>query len=189
MKLKQKKRLRRDDWFLAALQLLANEGIGSVTVDGLAGRLGITRGSFYHHFENRQDLLTAMLDYWIQEWTLDIRENVSALGLDPKTTLLALIKMIRHRKAADYDAAVRAWALSDSLAAKYVRQADEARLAYIISLFKAAGFKGLDAENRTRLFLYYEAFEPMMFAPPDPKAEDKLIELRHAILTAPMKPD
>ncbi|MFA9476584.1 MAG: TetR/AcrR family transcriptional regulator [Filomicrobium sp.] len=180
---KPNKRLSRDDWLLAGLQLLRKEGIARVTVDRLAAELGITRGSFYHHFKNRRDLLKDMLDYWIREWTLAVIDDVKALGLEPRTTLLALIKMIRHRSAADYDAAVRAWALNDPLPAKYVRQADKERLTYIKSLLGEAGFKGLDLENRARLLLYYEAFQPMMFAKPKAEDEDALTELRHRLLS------
>ena len=177
-----KRRLNREDWLSAGLQLLSEKGIGSVTIDRLAARLGITRGSFYHHFENRKDLLTDMLEYWIKAWTLRIRDDMSALGLEPETTLLGLIKMIRHRGAANHDAAVRAWAMSDPLAADYVRRADSERLAYVKSLFEAAGFEGLELESRARMYLYYEAFEPMMFAEQEAELEQALIEFRHGLL-------
>ena len=176
------RRLTREDWLAESMQVLAKEGIAAVKVDRLAKRLGCTRGSFYHHFKDRRDLLVSMLEHWIRAWTLDIVDDISGLDLDPKTTVRALIKMIRKRKAAEFDATIRAWALSDPLAADYVRQADEIRLGYAKSLFKAAGFKGLDLENRVRLFLYYEAFEPMMFVRQGSKKEDALIDRRLELL-------
>jgi hypothetical protein len=48
----------------------------------------------------------------------------------------------------------------------------------------ALGFEGLDAENRARLFLYYEISEPSMFAAQSAKLADQLIRERHALLTA-----
>ncbi len=149
----------------------------------MAKQLKITRGSFYHHFKGREDFLRAMLDYWMQEWTLGVRDQVRALGLDPANMLLALVKTIRHRRAAHYDAAVRAWAMGHDLAAVYLRQADTARLAYIKELFAGLGFEGTDLETRARLFLYYEAFDPMMGLPADPADEDDLIRNRLAVLT------
>jgi AcrR family transcriptional regulator len=184
-KSERRKNLSRESWLLAALKALKEKGHQAIAVDSLAKQLGITRGSFYHHFENRDDLMKAMLSHWLTEWTLRVRDSVAILGLDPKSTLLALINTIRNREAAHYDAAVRAWALSDPLAAKYVRRADMIRLAYIKSVFEALGFEGLEAESRARMFLYYEAFEPMMFDPPNPADEDALIAHRHALLTAP----
>ena len=183
IKAKPRPRLSREDWVHEAIDLLGEEGIGAISVDALAGRLDITRGSFYHHFEDRRDLLVSVLEYWLETWTVKIRETVSTLGLDAEPTLLALINTIRARGAADFDAAIRAWALSDELAADYVKRADEVRLGFIKGQFKKLGFKGADLENRARLFLYYEAFEPMMFAKSDPDTAKKLIKLRHELLT------
>ena len=109
---------------------------------------------------------------------------MAALGLDPKSTLLALINTIRRREAAHYDAAFRAWAFNDPLAAEHVRKADAIRLAYIKSVFELLGFEGLELESRARMFLYYEAFEPMMFDPPNRADEKALIAHRLALLTA-----
>lgn len=177
-----KVRLGRNDWLMAALEVLAHEGIAAVTIDKLSKQLDITRGSFYHHFKGRDDLLVAMLDYWIEKWTLEIREQVKALSLDPANMLQALSRTIRHHRAAHYDAAVRAWALHHPTAAGYLLEADRSRLDYIKTLFSAAGFKGRELENRARLFLYYEAFDPMMSFHLNAEEEDKLIKLRVELL-------
>ncbi len=43
---------------------MARGGVGAVRVEVLARSLGVTKGSFYHHFSKRADLLEAMLDTW-----------------------------------------------------------------------------------------------------------------------------
>ena len=180
---KAKVRLTRQDWIDAAIVLLAEAGIGAVSIEQLAARLGITRGSFYHHFSDRQDLLRQMLDFWAQRWTYDVGEQVASLGLDASTTLLALMKAIRHNRAADYDAPFRAWALHDPLARDVVEQVDQTRLGVIRQQFEALGFSGLDAESRARLFLYYEMAAPAMFAAPSPELDEELLQERHRFLT------
>lgn len=177
------RRLTRQDWVDSAIELLAEAGIGAISVEQLAMRLGITRGSFYHHFADREDLLRSMLDYWAQRWTYDVRDQVAALGLDPGTTLLALMKSIRNNRAASYDAPFRAWALHDPLAREVVEQVDKARLQVIRAQFEMLGFTGLDAENRARLFLYYEMAAPAMFAKPSDEQGEKLLAERHRFLT------
>lgn len=179
-----KQRLRREDWIDAAMELLTVAGIGAVSVERLATNLGVTRGSFYHHFADREDLLRALLDYWAQRWSYAVRNQISALGLDPSTTLLALMKAIRNNRAANYDAPIRAWALHDPLAQAMVKQVDEARLAFIQSQFEALGFSGLDAENRARLYLHYEMAAPAMFADLSPEQDEQLLIERHRFLTA-----
>ncbi len=178
-----KPRLTRQDWINAALDLLTKEGIGAVSMDRLANMLGITRGSFYHHFSDRADLLQALLDYWAQRWTYDVRDQIGNLGLDPGTALLALMRAIRSNRAADFDAPFRAWALHDPMAREVVGRVDETRLNFIRSQFEAIGFEGLEAENRARLFLNYEMAAPAMFASLTPELDENLIVERHRFLT------
>jgi len=179
-----KKRLTRSDWLDAALKTLERSGIGAVTVEGLAATLQVTRGSFYHHFRDRRHLLDEMLQYWAKHWTYDVPPKVRALGLDPQGELLALSRAIREGNAAGHDAAFRAWALHDHQARNVVRQVDEFRLSFIRSLFEAIGFEGSDAENRARLFLYYEMSEPGVFARQSKDLGERLVIERHRFLTA-----
>lgn len=178
-----KSRLTRQDWIDAAIELLTEAGVGAVSVERLGTKLGVTRGSFYHHFADREDLLRAMLNYWAQRWSYAVREQIAGLGLDPSTTLFALMKAIRNNRAADYDAPFRAWALHDPLARAVVEQVDQARLRFILSQFEALGFTGLDAENRARLYLHYEMAAPAMFAAPSPEKDEQLLVERHRFLT------
>jgi len=180
---KRKARLSRSDWLDAALIILHDDGINAVTVDALANHLCITRGSFYHHFKDRNDLAEELLNYWKLKWTVEIRDDVSALGLDGRQSLTALGNLIKHRQAAGYDTAVRAWAIHDEQAREIVGEADRIRLDFIRSQFEIIGFKGLDLENRSRLYLYYAMTEPAFFDPPDDKTAQKLDQVRLKFLT------
>jgi AcrR family transcriptional regulator len=174
--------LARTDWLNVAIKTLSDGGIAAVSIVQLANTLGVTRGSFYHHFTDREDLLRAMLTYWEKRWTVDIREQVSSLQLPPTDMLRALVKAIRANRAAEYDAPFRAWALHDPLARAALGKVDVFRLGYIRSLFEAAGFSGIDAENRARLLLYYEMSDPAFFAPRDPDIENRLLDKRLDLL-------
>ena len=180
---KRKTRLSRAKWLETAMAVLVRDGIGSVTIERLARLLGVTRGSFYHHFDNRRDLQLALLDFWGEQATLRVRDEVRALGLDPVTTLLALSRTIHHRGAAADDVAFRNWAMHDADARRCVQETDEIRLGFIRELFAEAGFSGDDLENRARLFYYYEMADPMVFAKQPKELEDALIALRHRLLT------
>ena len=50
-------RTPRERWIEAGLQALAAGGPDAVRIDPLAKALGVTRGGFYWHFENRDALL------------------------------------------------------------------------------------------------------------------------------------
>jgi len=178
-----KPRLTAGDWLNVALATLAKDGVAMVSIERLAAKLGVTRGSFYHHFRDRADLLERLLAFWRQGWTGSVKDENRALGLDARTSLLALIHTIRTRKAADYDVAIRAWAVHDPRAAAVVRRVDEERLGYIRGLFAKIGFDALEAENRARLFLYYEMGEPAMFARQGKALEERLLIARYRLLT------
>jgi len=176
-------RLDREDWVKAAWDVFLSGGIAAVTIQGVAGTLAVTRGSFYHHFQDRADLLRELLRYWERECTIRIRDDVRALRLDPASTLLALARTIRERRAAAYDVRVRAWALSDPDVQDLLRQVDEFRLAYIRSQFVELGFDDREAEARARLFLYYVVAEPATLIEQTPEILEDVLLTSHAFLT------
>ena len=63
-------RLGKDDWLRAARRALLIRGPNGVRVEPLARDLGVTKGSFYWHFSDRDDLLEALLVEWEQETSL-----------------------------------------------------------------------------------------------------------------------
>ena len=179
-----RRRLNPHDWVVASLDLLVHEGIGAVTVDRLATNLGVTRGSFYHHFSDRDELLDALLQHWADELTYKVRAEVSALELDPEATLLVLARTVRSRRAAEYDAPFRAWALHDERARSVLRVVDQARLDFIRSQFEQLGFAGASLEARARMFLYYEIAAPAFFLDRDETQSREWLAERHRILTS-----
>ena len=61
--------LAAEDWVRAAAGAIEKGGVGAVAVEPLARELGVTKGSFYWHFENRDALLKATLGWWEEECT------------------------------------------------------------------------------------------------------------------------
>lgn len=177
--------LDRAGWLDAAIETLGRSGIAAVSIVQLANDLGVTRGSFYHHFNDRHDLLQSMLDYWEKTWTIEVREEIQTLELSAEEKLQALVQSIRQNRAAEHDAPFRAWALYDPLARSYLERIDEIRLNYIRSLFEETGFSGIDAENRARLLLHYEMSDPAFFAPRDDEIETRLVNERLKLLMLP----
>ena len=56
--------LTPEDWERAALAAIRDGGPEAVAVEPLARRLGVTKGSFYWHFANRDALLGAAIARW-----------------------------------------------------------------------------------------------------------------------------
>lgn len=84
---KTKPRLTRTDWTDAALGAMARQGTAGVNVEQLARDLGTTKGSFYHHFEDRSALLEAALARFIEIIETDLAATASVS--DPRERLVA----------------------------------------------------------------------------------------------------
>jgi AcrR family transcriptional regulator len=54
-------RLSTQDWTTRALELLVDEGVGAVKVARMCRELGVTKGSFYWHFDDLVRFLASEL--------------------------------------------------------------------------------------------------------------------------------
>ena len=102
------------DWIAAATEVLVDEGIDNVRVDVLAGQLSVTRGSFYHHFRDRDDLLRRLLQAWREDTTEQLTARLEHPSGDPQEQLADVLSLpFRGRaaeRAARIELALRAWA-------------------------------------------------------------------------------
>ncbi len=151
-----KPQLAPQQWLEAAVEVLAKEGISGVRVEVLAKQCGVTKGSFYWHFRDRQALLDAILEFWRQGRLRDI-ERITTLGETPVTDQLGHIIDVygasRNRKGMAIELAIRDWARHDPQAAAVVESVDLYRLECTRKLFVASGLSEVDAKSRS-LLLY-----------------------------------
>ncbi|MGE0717545.1 MAG: TetR/AcrR family transcriptional regulator [Alphaproteobacteria bacterium] len=151
-------RLARADWIEAARRALVAGGVASVKVDRLAAGLGVTRGSFYWHFADRDELLAALLGHWEATNTAPMEQRVADAGPDGHAKLAALVRLWIDEVAFSpaYDAAVRDWARHDRAAAAAVRRIDDRRIALLAAIFADIGFEGVDAFVRARVAYFHQ---------------------------------
>ena len=178
------KRLSREDWLEAALEVLKSEGVGKVNIVRIARDLGVTSGSFYWHFKDRNDLLRSLLDFWVRSQTDAILEKVDQGA--PSERLFNLMEILTLGEQARYEVAVRAWAGFDNMAAEVVRATDKRRIEWLRSLFCELGFSGIEAEMRARLFVYYQLAEPSVLWREAKSKRREIIRRRHRLLTSPI---
>ena len=105
---RRRRSLGADDWIDAAMAVLAEDGVAAVAVEPLAARLGATKGSFYHHFPNRDALIAAALERWERRDTTDVRERLRLIA-DPRARIHAVMTAaITGREGGLRDAALLA---------------------------------------------------------------------------------
>ncbi|WP_153146173.1 TetR/AcrR family transcriptional regulator [Dechloromonas sp. H13] len=148
--------LDRSNWIESAIDVLAREGVAGLRVEVLAKRCGVTKGSFYWHFKDRQDLLAAVLEHWREGRIRDIEKITTVSPGHERDQLHFAIEVYgasRNRKGMSIELAMRDWARHDPQAAAVVEAVDLYRLECTRKLFVAAGMS--DAEAKSRSLLLY----------------------------------
>jgi AcrR family transcriptional regulator len=140
------------DWAEAALQLIAEAGLGKLTVDALAARLGVTKGSFYWHFKGRSDLLAVALDRWEQRSTGEAMKALDAFA-DPRRRLSLLIDASLTPPRARSLYAALAEAAEDPIVGRVLNRVATARVDYLEACYKELGLAGPIAKA-TAVFAY-----------------------------------
>lgn len=65
----EKTRLPREQWLEASLEILAHEGDVSMRVRTISQALGVSTGSFYRHFRDRDEFLRSLIHHWTRAYT------------------------------------------------------------------------------------------------------------------------
>ena len=155
----------RAQWVSAGLEALRKGGVAAVRVERLAGGVGVTKGSFYHHFRDRGALLEALLDFWSREMTDAEFARLETMRGGLAARLLALAEDVLEKGMGRYDPAIRAWARHDRKVAAAVAQVDRRRVKALAAFFEEGGFSAAEARVRARTFYTFLLGEPQVRAP------------------------
>lgn len=96
----QPPKVTADQWSRAALSAMAESGLSGVSVEALARTLGVTKGSFYGYFANREELIAAALATWESDHEEHMLTPLRAVA-DParRFELMATSTLLRKRDA------------------------------------------------------------------------------------------
>jgi AcrR family transcriptional regulator len=128
-----------EDYFAVALELLAEGGSAALTIANLCQRLGVTKGSFYHHFSGQPAFRDALLAHWEAQVDEVIAPQLEAVA-DPHERIELLKQMgvaVDHRA----ETALRAWARTDPVVAATQHRLDERREEQLALAFVELGIE------------------------------------------------
>jgi AcrR family transcriptional regulator len=115
----------REQYFESALAALAELGFTGLNIGLMCKKLGVTSGSFYHHFGNWQGFVDALLGYWENRQVMILREVEFGAG-PPEADIESLRRLTLglHHEA---EAAIRAWGANDDSVREVRNRVDDAR--------------------------------------------------------------
>ena len=175
-------RLSRQDWLKNALTVLSMNGQAGLRIQALSAALGVSRGSFYWHFKDRDEFIHALLDYWYEEYTASAPAAVGRDSGSAEERLARLMRLVHDHNLTRHDLTIRSLATLNPQFARIVKKADRFRLNFVESLFIEMGFAENELAVRTRACVAYLTVEHDMFDNLDEKHRPDLVDSFHAFL-------
>jgi AcrR family transcriptional regulator len=169
-------RTPRSKWIEEGLRALAAGGPDAVRIEPLAQALGVTRGGFYWHFNDRSALHEEMLDTWERATTGEVIECLEREGGDASARLRRLLALTSSSVLLT-DLAVRDWSRREPAVAERLRRIDNRRMDYLRSLFGAFCADADDVEARCMLFFSLLIGNHSIAADHHPRSRADVLEL------------
>ena len=85
--------IRREEIILAALTLVANQGVKSMTVERISSLVGIVPSAIYRHFTNKAEILEAVIGLIFER----MRDNVAQANKVNFNSLYAIRKLLMRQ--------------------------------------------------------------------------------------------
>ncbi len=134
-------RKSKTDWIEQGFKFLIDYDINQMSVEKMGNLLSVSRGSFYHHFDNINHFQESLLQAWYQRYTVEIlHKNKDLASSEQLVNLRDFAWSLRN----DLDVAIRAWSLHDPLAKKYQEKVDSDRLKYLTQIYISTYGKNSD---------------------------------------------
>ena len=151
-------KVTREDWLNMARDVLVHEGVGELKILMLSERMNVSRSSFYWYFENRADLLEALLGEWEARNTKTIVTHCALSAPDINSAVCNFFRCFVNPKLFDrgLDFAIREWARRDQNVNRRIEAADHARLGAVTKMFVRHGYSKDDADIRARIIYFMQ---------------------------------
>ncbi|HEY0817061.1 MAG TPA: TetR/AcrR family transcriptional regulator [Pseudonocardia sp.] len=139
-------------WRDAAYATFVDRGLRAIRIEALARDLGATKGSFYWHFGNRGELVSAVMARWEREETDRIIELADVAG-SPRKRLETLYRVVGSRAHTAGGESTLYTEAADEGVDAVVERVSQRRIAYIAGILAELGVEAEEAELRATVAL------------------------------------
>ncbi len=141
-------------WIVAGIEALEEGGTEAVSASALAKRLGVTRGSFYWHFDSRDELLQAVLDRWERDHSDAVLAALAAVP-DPRERLRLLVDAATSKPPSLFIRLLEAQT-REPAAATVLNRSRARRVDFLAQAYRELGLR--PAAARRRALAVYAAY-------------------------------
>lgn len=138
-------RLTKEKWLAEGEKILSEFAQDKLRILYLCERLGVTRGSFYHHFESIEDYVRELMKKWAAERTVAFIDAADA-GATPFEQMEILNQMVLNANHA-LEAAIRSWSYYHPIVKEQLSKVDKQRLDYLYGIHVGIGKKKEEART------------------------------------------
>ena len=170
--------LTLEDWFEAGLDFIKHEGHTQLSIGGISAWLGVTKGAFYYHFNDKADFESALLEHYLETTAFRLAAELSKMETPQmrlKAMLMKQVEPYSHHLCLIF----RAWGLQNPDVAKVLKKLDQFRLTHANYMFQELGFPRQEAAMRARMLVTLIQGEAFIYSPLTKKEKMEQLELRY----------
>ncbi|HFA49760.1 MAG TPA: TetR/AcrR family transcriptional regulator [Bacteroidetes bacterium] len=130
-------RLTKKDWLEEGFKILGEFAQNKLKILYLCERLGVTRGSFYHHFSSIDNYIAELMQAWEEENTLGFIKEASK-GDSPEEKMERLNLQVVQIKQA-LETSIRSWSFYHPVVREHLERVDKIRLSFLQGIFEEMG--------------------------------------------------
>lgn len=185
---RERSRLSRADWVEGATAVLAQDGLFAVSIDRLAMHLGVTKGSFYSHFQSRDELISAVLERFHTLDTDDVITRADQIP-DPRERLACFLEVGFERLEWGRVFAALCAVCSDPRVEPVMRRVAGERMAFLEKALRDIGLDEQSAHDRAMvIYATYVGFWRLVTAQPGSGFDDGRLRRYSAEVKAALIP-
>jgi AcrR family transcriptional regulator len=166
------RKLQPDDWAQAALDAIAEGGVGAVAVEALAPKVGASKGSFYWHFADRAALIQAAAELWERTRTESVIADVEGVTDGRERLRRLFTSAFTNPRGGRIETALSARA-DDPRVSPVLQRVTQRRVSFLTEIFEELGFDPASARRRAVItYSVYLGFFSLREASPKWTAKD-----------------
>lgn len=161
-------KLSADDWAQAALDAMTRGGVSAVSVEAIARKMNVTKGSFYWHFRNRSALLKAAMQLWERRETDEIIALADSIS-DPRKRIQEVFRAATRSSNAGRLMLALAAASDEPEITEFMHRATARRLDFLTDCYQSLG-QAPEEARRWATFAYSTFVGSLQLFRDDPNA-------------------